>query len=490
MLQYNDWQSSVLAITPRVTGTLSILASSYIVQHVLLSPNKRKNIYHRLLLCMSLNDIIGSFFGYALSSIPMPVGTKDGARGSNQTCSMAAFFSQGGNLAAPLYNGSLATFYLVMIAYGWKEDRIRRQLEPMFHILPNIIGWGTAIAGLPMKLYAPANWTCWIAPYPPGCKTSWSYGPEEANCERGDNFYIYRFAFKYIHIWVTIAYVIAVMCIIYRKVLTTERTNDRYVYPGTEDRATQRKRKKSHQIANQALMYVGALILTFSFGTAVRSMQFARDEVPFGLMFCMVVFNPLQGSFNLMIYLRPRYHLFRNSRENKDAPWHTVFRRFLLHTFCSCGCMKLHRPNCLRGSSNDSNDDPQENIFSSNHRRTSRRRTYVDKDFPGSFIVGRLRASIVSIQATRALCMQRISLTSSKNETAPRHKIDEMPVLDPLDPDANVGDVSECGENDICDTDTPALAKGDEEPGINRTMRASDCRASVEITLPQPVNNV
>ena len=378
---FTERQVKILAITPKCTGTISILCSFYIVQLVLRSAEKRKRAYHRLLLCMSINDIIGSFFAYTLSTLPMPIGWSWGATGTLKTCTVAAFFNQGGNLAAPLYKGSLATFYLVTIVYGWKEERIQ-ELEPMFHIIPNSLGWGTAIAGIFLKLYAPDNWMCWIAPYPQECTTSLMSHEIGTNCVRGDNFKIYRFAFKYGIVWANIAYVSFTLCLIYRSVLKTERHSDKYNLRRASKENFRRKErerrfKRSKQVANQALMYVGALILTFAFGTAVRVLQFHDHHVGFELMFLMTFFNPLQGFFNMMIFLRPRYLLFRKTDRNKDLPWPLVLQRFVLETFiCSsiCYCPKI---SCRSNEESDAIVDITEGI--ENHHHNSR---YVDPDLP------------------------------------------------------------------------------------------------------------
>ena len=351
MQLYNEWQSKTLSIMPRITGSFSLWASGYIVQHVLRSPAKCRKPYHRILVGMSFNVIIGSLFAHVLSTSPMPAGTTFGAAGTEGLCTMAGFLSQGGNLAAPLYSATLATFYLLMIVYGWSNHRISQDAEMWFHLVPNVTGWGTAIAGLCMRLYAPADWTCWIAPYPTGCITAWQAVATgiEATCDRGDDAFIFRLVFKYVLVWFAIAYVSVLMWIIYKKVLNTEGINKKYDFLRLSthsqssqmsharklERKKQQEQKRSKQISNQAIMYVGALVLTFSFSTAVTILQQSQQNVSFSVMLCMTIFNPLQGLFNLCIYLRPRYISFRRSAENRDLSFIKAFSLFVRNTFFS-----------------------------------------------------------------------------------------------------------------------------------------------------------
>ena len=76
---------------------------------------------------------------------------------------MQGFFFQVGISATTLYAGALTTVYMLSIV--WKIQRQRLvQLEFWMHIFINLFAWGTAIAGLPLKLYNPANrlgFMCW-----------------------------------------------------------------------------------------------------------------------------------------------------------------------------------------------------------------------------------------------------------------------------------------------------------------------------------------
>jgi hypothetical protein len=92
-----EGQQIALAVTPKITASLSILGSAWIVVEVLTVPEKRGNVYNRLLLAMSFFDIISSLTFFA-STWPIPEGA-DGvymAVGSERSCVAQGFFIQFG----------------------------------------------------------------------------------------------------------------------------------------------------------------------------------------------------------------------------------------------------------------------------------------------------------------------------------------------------------------------------------------------------------
>lgn len=292
-----------LVIIPKWSGGLSFLSSLFIVQDILRCPKRRSTSYHRLILGLSISDMFGSFSGSFLSSWPIPASTDPpiyGAVGTTATCTAAGFFSQAGNVGTPLYNGSLATYYYLMIVLGWEKSKIF-QSEWMLHVLPIAFSWGTAFAGIGLKLYNSANFTCWIAPYPSDCKDSHTYGPEEANCERGDNAWIYRLAFASAEVWAVFAYQIFAMMKVYWTILKQERANDRYNVDGVN------RRQSSKKVANQALLYTGSFLITWIFEFLTRLLQAVTGKTFFPLLILFVIFWPLQGFLNFLIYIRPRF---------------------------------------------------------------------------------------------------------------------------------------------------------------------------------------
>lgn len=213
--QLTHSQKLVLAIMPKVSGSLSLICSCLIVASILLSPKKRNRVYHRLILGISLCDVSNSIF-YGLSTWPIPsVSGYLWATGTENTCILQGFFIQFG-ISTSIFNGSLAIYYLLFFQYDWRERHFRKY-EIFLYGLPILWGVGTAIIGLPLRLFNNANLWCWIAPFPSSCAAN----PE--TCIRGANSTWYRWGLYYIPLWAMIILVTYSQVIVISKVKETLR---------------------------------------------------------------------------------------------------------------------------------------------------------------------------------------------------------------------------------------------------------------------------
>lgn len=243
-----------MALAPKFTGIVSLVSSTFIIQHVLRDRRRRRLTYHRLLLGMSVSDFFGSLCCF-LSTWPIPRGEACLAAGTTATCTAQGFFNQTAALTTPTYNISLAIYYLLVIVKGWKENRVFK-IEKYLHALPILAGFGTGFAGLGLRLYNGAGWICWIAPAP--------NNPERDN----PNYGIFRLAFLYADAWAIIIFLAICMCTIYCHVLKQERKLDKY-----REAFAQKKRKQSKKIRNQAFLYVGCVYMTWIFGSVSVTMM-------------------------------------------------------------------------------------------------------------------------------------------------------------------------------------------------------------------------
>lgn len=87
----------ILAITPKITSSFSIIGSAWIVIEVITQRSKRQNVYNRLLFAMSLFDMLISIFMF-MSTWPIPADTEDVAfaSGNQHTCTVQGFILQFG----------------------------------------------------------------------------------------------------------------------------------------------------------------------------------------------------------------------------------------------------------------------------------------------------------------------------------------------------------------------------------------------------------
>eukprot|EP00580_Thalassiosira_gravida_P020530 CAMPEP_0201679794 /NCGR_PEP_ID=MMETSP0494-20130426/49319_1 /ASSEMBLY_ACC=CAM_ASM_000839 /TAXON_ID=420259 /ORGANISM="Thalassiosira gravida, Strain GMp14c1" /LENGTH=447 /DNA_ID=CAMNT_0048163387 /DNA_START=131 /DNA_END=1474 /DNA_ORIENTATION=+ len=348
--------AKTLALLPKFTGFLSFLGSTYIFQDVVIHRKTVHRVYHRLVLGLSCSDIIASIVNI-LSTWPIPEGS-DGvylASGTTQTCTAQGFFNELGNLATPLYNASLCVYYVLVIRDGWKEDQIRTTAEPLMHLIPIIVAFTIAILGIPFTLYNNSGWLCWIASYPGKC--------EGDTCTRGEHADIFRWV-HYAIIWSAILSVTVGMYSIYRKVRDEERIQSQEM-----DEDAVRRGGKSKKVAIQAGLFVGALYLTWIFTTITRIYQITTGNGNFVLLLLMAIFFPLQGFFNCIIYLRPRY--LRTKSRNRDAPMRRLLYLTLYHESHPIHGLQLNRSDSGEGATNGYRLRPRETEEEWRRRRSS-----------------------------------------------------------------------------------------------------------------------
>jgi hypothetical protein len=208
-------QSKALAITPKVSSILSLLGSTYIIFDVIKMRTSKRKIYHQILLGMSISDVLASSAWFFTTwPIPPDVFPAWGASGTQATCTAQGFFAQF-SIATVFYNGFLALHYLLVIRFGWTEDRIKRaRLGTIIHGVSLSAGIVTAAVSAAKGLLNPIGWDCWISAVPLGCAESWQQNGE-TTCTRGDNANLYQWVFFYLPLWVIIILVTAAMLIVY-----------------------------------------------------------------------------------------------------------------------------------------------------------------------------------------------------------------------------------------------------------------------------------
>lgn len=320
-------QQRMIGIFPKITGFISLICSSLVAYSILRSEKKRARLYHRLVLAISLADLSNSIW-FGLSSWPIPV--ESGllyASGNQMTCTVQGFFIQCG-ISVSLLNSSLAVYYLLILKYEWKEKEIRAY-QNLMYVAPFLWAVGTAIIGLPMKLYNNANLWCWIASYPSGCSGD--------TCIRGQQADICRWVFFYLPLWGTIVLVtysqVSVLLHIKRilermnvDVSSTNNENsseesgeidpkDSEKRKLTKEQRISENRRHTKEIATQCFLYSGSFYLTWFALTAVRIQQVTEVEVGFPIIAMAAFLTPSQGLPNLFIYIYPNY-----TQEREEHP--------------------------------------------------------------------------------------------------------------------------------------------------------------------------
>jgi len=397
-------QQLFMVLCPKFTSIPSLLGSLYIMQHVLRSPKRRHRLYTRIMLGMSCMDFIWAIKAF-LSSWVVPASYElihfPFAVGTVQTCTAAGFLGHGATLASVLYNGSLALYYLLTIRYGWTQRRFDGtstdlrtrsggggsgktccccKWEWFLHGVPLGLGWGTALIALPLHIFNPIGWTCFLGPWPPTCDVT-----DGIPCTRGANAKFYRFTLFQAPFLATLIFLIVAMASIYCKIRGTEQATKKYSakfhqssrdFPsndnlgassqfcasqasdpsaaaaaalpqgrsarwnsataslrrsiwslkGQQQQQQQQKDKKeslSKRFASQSFYYVFAFGLSWIFTFVQIFVMYNGKhtngvaQIPFALSVLSSLTNPMQGFFNALVYIRPRYLRFREQQEKK-----------------------------------------------------------------------------------------------------------------------------------------------------------------------------
>jgi hypothetical protein len=140
-------QINTLGVIRHTTGSVSTIASTCLIVHILRSHHGLSTTYHRLLFGLSIADIMSSF-AQALGSIMVPKEMHyfiPYAQGNTATCTAQGFLIGVGGTIAAMYNCSICFYYLSIIRYNKKDEYIRNKLEPWFHgisiVFPLVCGF-------------------------------------------------------------------------------------------------------------------------------------------------------------------------------------------------------------------------------------------------------------------------------------------------------------------------------------------------------------
>ena len=322
---YTEQQSKLLTILPRLSAPLSILGSGTIL-YIVLRDFKRKirRVYHRLLLAYSSIDVICSF-NFALSAAVVPTGTPGvwAAHGTVGTCEASGFVSQF-SFALGVYATFICLYYVLVLRYNVRERTLARRAEPFVHafalVPPLVLGTIMLLQGNYNPTNAIVGW-CFINVYPMDCLHR-----DEIACERGENY----------HVWLVLhntpfffffAVVSASMILTYTKVRNLEERGAQW--------SLRRSRQSQHRIREtrtQAFLYISAFFLTYIFlgiSTLLGPSPATKEHRNFYLpvVALIKVFLPLQGMWNCIIYIRPRYAAIR--LRHPDLPVWGILRMIL-----------------------------------------------------------------------------------------------------------------------------------------------------------------
>ena len=225
-------QDYALAIVPKITSSISIPCSLFIIVEALTDQYYRgtgTTAIQRSLVGMSVVDVLASS-GWWLSNWGLPrdnTGDTPLATGNQASCNYQGFMLQLA-ISAPLYNCSLALYYLLVIKYSWTNERLL-QIERYVHAFIITFGLSTAIAGVPLTMYNRVGAVCWVIGVPENCGQS-SIDPlaTDVPCQRGDHAWMFGLFLFYTPLWICVLFTVVAMILIYIQIRQTFGRLDNY----------------------------------------------------------------------------------------------------------------------------------------------------------------------------------------------------------------------------------------------------------------------
>jgi hypothetical protein len=334
----SDGQEIALSLLQIFSGTLSLIGSSILVFKILTksSHNQKTTPYDRIMLGLSSCDIIASCT-YAVGPFMLPSETSQmvWASGNESTCSQLGLLQQL-SFSAIWYNCLLSFYYLLTVRFQVKREEFQHKYEKWMH-LSAIFFVFTAIIGYIGDWYSEMQlmMTCWVGDVPKGCDAS-------GTCTGAGN--IIGYIFAGIPWAITLCSLVVNNIIIYmfvRKSLlpsplpiersqtsidigqSTSSTSTKQSGVWTEQKSTQKQLTK--EAAVQGFLYVSTFLISSLPSFVVQVMDATSfDQSDQGRLYPLLVLHsmllPLQGFFNIFIYVKPNYNRF-NAAHPEESMW-------------------------------------------------------------------------------------------------------------------------------------------------------------------------
>lgn len=320
-------QPPLLYLIPKITGSLSLIGSLYIIFDLVICDRKRKldksSITNRVVLCISISDVFASVSCWILGAWPVPKELNEfydtsKFHGNTVTCTIQGFIYQWSVFSSAFYSTMLAVCYVLLVVgscYTCCTRATSRRRNFFAHTsnkfqfsllaIPLILSLLLAIAPLFDRAYNYNGTNCHIS----GASPFICVGDE---CENGKYSEIFLLA-NGICIILCFIIITVSMIVLFCFICRNERQSDTYVFRGSEgfsrtsntSHTSQQKDSLplSKRVAVQGLFYIGSFFLTWAFAFVVPIMG---KPTPTWVECMFLTLLPMQGWFNALIYLRPK----------------------------------------------------------------------------------------------------------------------------------------------------------------------------------------
>jgi len=366
----NEWKhthiTKNLGILAGTSGIISIISSSTLIWMILRSHQGLSTTQHRLLLGLCVCDIIlslgcSTFNTAAPSEMNYRIWN---ARGNQATCDVQGFLAFLGATGGLYYNAALNLYFLAVVKYEKSAEYIRTKIEPFLHAVPILVSLTISISLLigkhtnsDGKLWALCSDTIYFPQHCEGYDAGETRPGFDIPCGRGLEGAMTDAVSRVVFMSIPIIIIFISLGIIYRVVRTQEKKLARYASfrtnlqqsillvrrntqtPKEDSKNSHRllrsirrslsqswttlvssytitatassirsndTKSKSRAVMHKAFGYSFAWFLSHGAIVAGDVIFFTGSNIPVAIPYIIVIFVPLQGFFNLAIYMLPK----------------------------------------------------------------------------------------------------------------------------------------------------------------------------------------
>lgn len=173
-----------LAYAPKPFAAASLLASCYMVHHLVFRERKKlARLYHRLVLAMNVALLpVSAAWFWGNWAVPRGTPDKIGASGTVNTCTAQGFISYMFTSTVAIYYASLILQALMGVRHSFKEAKYA-YIEKWIHAVAWIIpGAFSTLIAVTENFNPNVGATCWIEKSPLGCESD-----TDLECQRGQD---------------------------------------------------------------------------------------------------------------------------------------------------------------------------------------------------------------------------------------------------------------------------------------------------------------
>jgi len=426
--QFRCSHGKALVILRSVSGITSLISSSMMIWMILRSLEGLSTPKHRLLFGLCMCDILASL-SYSTFNLMSPSDIDYSAwnvRGYEATCTAQGFLATLGGYGGLFYNSALNLYFLAVVKYEKGDIEIRTKIEPFLHGVPIAISVSYSIARLVKDQYNAddkgATPCMMFVNYPPHCQ---GHGVGETRdgfeipCGRGLDWSWTSSIIGQALMIIPVLIMIVSLGIIYRCVRKIEEKLGKYgvnalraTIQNRENSSEQdasdarlsstlvssirssiswlRKsnnrpiarsnntRSKSRAVLHKAFGYSFFWFLSYGIIMIGIIMKVVTNSFPLAVNYLTAILYPLQGLFNLLIYMHPEIMAAR--RRCRNISWCGAFIQVLLSRDSKSRKKKASRRTGKRGDNKHFRKRAMEDATRVSMEQVKRAKTRIERD--------------------------------------------------------------------------------------------------------------